>query len=219
MMALLSNLVDAGFQLIERMGAPGIFLLMVAENVVFVIPSEALLPFVGYVAWRTGSTAFLASAILSAQLGQLVSALAIYYIGAKAGRPLIKKLLRRYGKFLLLEEESLEKSEEWFRRHGAAAVFLCRMVPGLRTLISLPAGFSSMSLPKFTVYTFAGSSIWTAGLIMAGYALGPSWEIFLTYSPLIDVLAPLIIAAAAATYILKILGIRARGDSNPRSAA
>lgn len=171
-----------GMRVMEATGYAGVFLLMTAESMVLPVPSEAVMPFVGFlVAEGTMSAAL---AVLLATLGSLVGSLLSYAIGRFGGRPLVV----RYGKLLLLDVADLERAEAFFARRGAATILVGRFIPIVRHLISLPAGAARMPLVPFCLLTAVGAGIWNAFLSWCGHALRSNWETVLRYSRWVDVL-------------------------------
>lgn len=160
---------------LEQYGYPGLFFLILLENLFPPIPSEVILPFGGFLTIHTGLG--LAGMIVCSTLGSLAGAVLLY----GAGRILDEKKLRRLaagkvGRVLCLKEEDVGKADEWFRNRGKKAVFFCRCVPVVRSLISIPAGMSHMALPEFFLYTTAGTVIWNTLLLSLGAFMGESWE-------------------------------------------
>jgi membrane protein DedA with SNARE-associated domain len=157
------------------MGWPGVVLLMAVESVAFPIPSELVMPLAGWllVQARGSPVWWVAMAGVYGSLGSLLGAWFVYGVSLKGGRP----LLHKYGKYVLITREELDRAEAWFDKYGEWAVFFSRLVPVLRTLISVPAGVSRMNLWKFSIYTFAGSFPWSFGLAFGGYMLGENWEV------------------------------------------
>ncbi len=170
----------AGF--IEGYWPYGILFTMALESALVPIPSELVMPFAGYIAWKNGSIAMALEAALIAVLGNLLGSIALYYVGVYGGRPLIL----RYGKYFLVSKDEFERAEELFRRYEDYAVFLGRMMPAVRTVISFPAGVFEVSLGKFVVLTVLGSIPWNLALSLAGYAMGPYWVIIVDYSTYVD---------------------------------
>lgn len=167
----LSPLVDAVVSLVSLWGAPGVALAVALENLFPPIPSEVILPAAGFAA-ASGSMSVVA-AIVWASLGSLVGALALYGLGAAWGRERFRRVAARVpGLFL----DDIDRAEDWLARRGRAAVFLGRLVPVVRSLISLPAGIERMPLGVFALYTTAGSAVWNSLLVGAGYALGSRWN-------------------------------------------
>jgi membrane protein DedA with SNARE-associated domain len=166
-------------QVYNAVGYLGVALWVAVESVIVPIPSELVLPFAGFlVAFPdnieplTGSPWNPWLTILAGTIGATIGALVAYGIGYYGGRP----LLLRWGRYLLIDPEDLAKTEAWFDRYGAAAAFLARMVPVVRSLVSFAAGIARMRLVPFVVFTFLGSLPWTALLVVAGYGLGENWE-------------------------------------------
>ena len=186
-MSLTAWLADELAKLVEEGSWAGVFLAMVLESACLPIPSEVVMPLAGFALCDSLEDVVFASLIASA--ANLVGSWIAYAVGAKGGRALARRLARG---------EELERAERLFERYGGAAVFLGRMMPAVRTFISLPAGLFSMDPARFTLYTFAGSVPWNFALAYSGYLLGENWEIFLEYAHLLDlaVLAALLLAGA-----------------------
>lgn len=161
-------------QAITAMGAIGVFLLTLLETVFPPIPSELIMPLAGYLVAQDRMT--LAGVIVAGTLGSTAGALLLYWAGAALGEQRLKAFADDHGRWLTLSRADIDRAGDWFDRHGGWAVFLCRLVPGLRSLISIPAGIHRMPLPAFVLYTIAGSAAWTALLVYAGYALGRNFE-------------------------------------------
>lgn len=154
---------------IGTLGAAGVGLLMFLENVFPPIPSELIMPLAGFTAAQ-GDTSF--PAILAAgTLGSLAGAVLWYWIGRRLGAERLKRLAARHGRWLTICPEDIDRSNDWFGRHGGAAVFFGRLVPTVRTFISVPAGVARMPPWQFLAWTTAGTTIWTALLAGAGYLL------------------------------------------------
>ncbi len=165
---------DKIVEIVSSLGYVGVFLLMLLENIFPPIPSELIMPLAGFVAAR-GDLNFIA-VILVGTAGSVVGALPWYYAGAKLGQKRMKHLAERWGHWLTLSPEDVDKASDWFGRHGKAAVFFGRLIPAVRTLISVPAGIAGMSMPLFLLYSTLGSLIWTALLALAGYLLESQYE-------------------------------------------
>jgi membrane protein DedA with SNARE-associated domain len=157
--------------LMRTIGAPGVGVATALETVFPPVPSELVLPLAGYTASQ-GHYGVVA-AVLWATAGSVVGALVLYWLGALWGLPRICALADRIP---LLSGEDVEKAVAWFGRHGRSAVFAGRLVPGVRSFVSIPAGIDRMPLPAFCLYTTAGSLLWNAALIGAGYELGAQWH-------------------------------------------
>ena len=160
--------------LMDSMGYFGIALLMFLENVFPPIPSELIMPFAGFTA-QQGKMTFIGVTIAGA-LGSLAGQLPLYYLGKVVGKERLKRWADRHGHWLTLSGEDIEKADAWFRRHGGKAVLLGRVVPGVRSLISIPAGFADMNLPLFLLYSGIGTAVWAGFLAYLGGLLGRNYE-------------------------------------------
>lgn len=192
-------LIDTITSWISAYGYAGVFLAMLIETVFPPIPSEVVLPLAGYAVFNNQGGIIDAIIVgIIAGLGSTVGAIVIYLVARKIGRYAVIK----YGKYIFLDEKKLAKIEEWFDRHGTKAVFLCRMAPGMRELISIPAGLSKMNIPKFTVFTFAGSLIWSVSLTIVGYTFGKTTQNWIESSSAIFNYVAIIIIVGIAGYIV-----------------
>jgi membrane protein DedA with SNARE-associated domain len=171
---VLNDLAGWVQDVIEQLGAVGVALLVILENVFPPIPSEIVLPFAGFVAWRgDGSVPVM---ILAATIGAVVGALVLYAIAAFIGDQRLAAFIERFGRWFGVKPSDLARAEAWFDRHAVAAVLLGRCVPLIRSVVSVPAGFRRMRLLPFVVYTAAGSAVWNTALIGAGAILGDQWD-------------------------------------------
>jgi len=161
--------------IIERLGYAGVAGLTFLENVFPPIPSELVIPLAGYVAAQGDMRLMLVVATASA--GSLAGAALWYWIGRTVGERRLRAWVDRHGKWLTLSGKDVDRAQRWFSRHGNAAVFVGRLVPGVRTLISLPAGFARMPALPFVVYSALGTMVWTAALAYAGVALQSNFTI------------------------------------------
>jgi membrane protein DedA with SNARE-associated domain len=155
---------------ISALGYSGIVLLMAMESACIPLPSEIIMPFSGYLVF-TGRFNLLAVGFAGA-FGCVLGSLAAYGAGMYGGRPLAE----RYGRYLLISGHDLDLADRWFARYGQVIVFISRLLPGVRTFISFPAGVARMNLSRFIVYTFAGSLPWCLGLAYVGEKLGERWN-------------------------------------------
>lgn len=162
-------------ELVGSMGYTGIFVLMFLESSFFPFPSEVVMIPAGYLAYKGEMNLYLA--VLAGILGSVAGALFNYYLAMKFGR----KFLIKYGKYFFLKEDSLDKLERFFQKHGEISTFNGRLIPGIRQYISLPAGLSRMSVWKFSLYTALGAGIWVVVLVGLGYFLGSNEEMINEY--------------------------------------
>lgn len=166
-------------QVIQSTGYVGVFVLMTAESALIPIPSEITMPFAGYLA-SVGKFNLYAIILIGA-LANLAGSLIAYGIGMWGEDSFIRKVVKKYGKWVLITEDEYTKSEKWFRKYGEKIVFFSRVLPIVRTFISLPAGVAKMKLGKFCLFTLIGSLIWSAFLTYIGFALGRNWHSIETY--------------------------------------
>ena len=158
----------------NSMGYVGIVFLMFLENVFPPIPSELIMPLAGFT--TTQGKLSLPGVILAGMIGSVLGALPLYFAGKLAGEERLKAWADRYGKWLTVSGEDIEKAKSWFDRHGGKAVLFGRLVPGVRSLISVPAGLSAMPLPLFLLYSALGTGIWAGILAWAGQLLGKNYR-------------------------------------------
>ena len=153
---------------------PGVILLMSIESACIPIPSELIMPLAGWMLVKAQGLSPLYCLMGGAlgALGNLIGSMVAYGVGAKGGRPFLEK----YGRYVLITRHDLDRVDAWFSRHGNISVFISRILPVIRTFISLPAGIARMNFAKFSVYTFIGSFIWSTGLAYGGFLLGEHWE-------------------------------------------
>ncbi|MEA3329919.1 MAG: DedA family protein [Nanoarchaeota archaeon] len=169
-----SYLVEFIVNIINQLGYFGIFVGMSIESSFFPFPSEIIL-FPAGIAVSRGEMAFL-FVFLAGILGSLFGALINYSIGYYFGRRAVNVLVRKYGKFLFISKENMERSEIFMTNHGEITMFIGRLIPGIRQLISIPAGFGKMNLSKFVAYTLLGAGVWSAILIYLGIVFGNNIE-------------------------------------------
>jgi membrane protein DedA with SNARE-associated domain len=160
---------------ISSLGYVGIGLLMFLENLFPPIPSELIMPLAGFTVAR-GQMQFI-PAIAAGVLGTVIGALPWYYAGKILGSDRLQQLADKYGRWISISSKDITKADRWFERHGGKAVFFCRLVPGVRTLISLPAGISGMHLVPFLLYSTLGTLLWVGLLTYLGYVLGDNYEL------------------------------------------
>jgi len=190
---------------ISAAGYGGIVLLMFVENVFPPIPSELIMPFAGYMAAQQKFSVL--GVVIAGTLGSVLGALPLYYAGRLLGEERLRRLVDRHGRWLLLTCDDLDAAKGWFERRGAVAVLLCRMVPGVRSLISIPAGVAGMNMPLFLLLTMLGSAAWSAALAGAGYVLGQRFGQVQAY---LDVVAWTVLGGLLLAYVVRAVRIARR---------
>ncbi len=185
--------------LIDNYGYFGMFLGMILEAVIIIVPSEAILATGGILASRKIFTFF--GAFLIGLLGSVFCAIIIYFMGYFGGKPFVKK----YGKYFFMKESDLEKSDSWFSKYGLMSALIGRNFPIVRTLISLPIGIMRLSFSKFLIYTTIGSIPWTFVFVYVGYTLGNGWTIMDKYVSKLKTPIKFLIFILIVTYIIKLL--------------
>lgn len=175
---------------IEQGGYLGAGFLMTMESMVAPVPSELVMPFVGFLVVEEKFSLW--AAILVTSLGSIIGSLVSYYMGYFGGRPVVLKV----GRYLLLNQEHLEWTERWFDRHGSWTIFVSRFIPVVRHLISIPAGLGRMRLLPFCIYTLVGATIWNSFLLLLGYKLKQNWMLVEHYSRELDMLVAVGLVAA-----------------------
>ncbi len=181
MISILDYVSQIAINLIEYLGYWGVFLGMTIESACIPLPSEVIMPFAGFVVSEGKMT--LLGITIAGVLGNLVGSWIAYFVGLKGGRPFLEK----YGKYVLISHRKLDMAHTWFERYGHEAVFISRMLPVIRTFISLPAGIAEMDFKKFTVYTILGCIPWVIFLGYIGVQLGPHWEQIRSYFHILDI--------------------------------
>ncbi len=177
--------------LISSLGYFGIFIAMTIESALIPLPSEIIMPFSGYLVSQGKFNIWLVT--LMGALGNVLGSWIAYFIGIKGGRPLVLK----YGKYVLIHKHEIEKADKWFKKYGSKAIFFSRLLPAIRTFISLPAGIAKMNFKKFTLYTFIGSIPWCFALTFIGYKIGQNWNEISPIFHRIDIIILIFIIVAA----------------------
>ena len=178
----------------------GIVCLMVVENVCPPIPSEVIMALAGFMATQ-GRLALL-GVILAGTVGSVLGAVPLYYLGRTIGEERLKGFADRHGRWLTVSRDDLDTATQWFARHGGMAVLLCRLVPGVRSLISIPVGIEGMALAPFLLYTTIGTGLWTAVLASAGYWLGANFQQVEAY---LDPVSYVVLAVIAGLYVWRVV--------------
>ena len=187
---LVGDLTDWVVDVIKAIGYLGVALLVATESVFPPIPSEVVLPAAGLAASRGEANVVLM--VVAATIGSVLGAWVLYLLSAAIGEVRLQALVARYGRWIGVKPKDLARAEAWFDDHSNSAVLICRCVPLIRSLVSIPAGFRRMNPLQFTIYTALGSLVWNAVLIGAGYQLGDRWEVV---SEWVGVLQYVVVAA------------------------
>jgi len=190
--------------LVERLGYLGVAALMFLENLFPPIPSELIMPLAGFAAARGDLS--LAGVVAAGTAGSVVGALPWYYAGAFLGMDRLRRLASRHGRWLTLSPDDVQHAAEWFARHGTKAVLIGRLIPGVRTLISVPAGIAGMPLLPFILWSTLGSLVWAGLLALAGLWLEQQYDQVARY---LDPLSKLIFGLVVAIYLYRLVTHRA----------
>jgi membrane protein DedA with SNARE-associated domain len=184
---------------LESTGYVGLVILIALENVFPPLPSEVILPLTGFLVEQNKLTFI--GALIASTAGSVLGALILYFLSAKLGEKRVYNLADKYGKFLGLSKEDIQKSIKWFHRHGGKLVFFGRVVPTIRSVVSIPAGLSGMDIKKFILYTTLGSAIWNGVLIGIGLALGERWQEIQKYTKILEYIVWIVIIGGIAWLI------------------
>lgn len=195
-------------KLISNYGYLGMFIGMVLEAVIIVIPSELILATGGILAGRKIFSFW--GAFLIGLLGSTFCAIVIYFMGYFGGKPFIKK----YGKYFFMRESDIEKSDSWFQKYGLIAALIGRNFPIIRTLISLPIGIMRLSFIKFLIYTLIGSMPWTFVFVYVGYALGNNWIIINEYVSKLKLPIKILLFLLLISYLYKKISLKLKKKNN-----
>ncbi|KIL46832.1 DedA family protein [Jeotgalibacillus campisalis] len=183
----------------EQYGYFGIFLMIALENLFPPIPSEVILPFGGFMTTTTELT--VTGVIIASTAGSVAGAVILYGVGLLVDVERLEKIIERYGSILRVKKEDLHRADAWFDRYGIWTVFFCRMIPLIRSLISIPAGMSNMPFVLFLIFTTLGTIIWNTILVVVGAQLGDSWEEILGFMDVYSTIAYAVIALFVIIFI------------------
>ncbi len=200
MSELMRNLADWIQQIVLTVGYPGIAFVMALENIFTPIPSEFVLPFAGFLIQQ--SKLDFVWTIVFATVGVVVGGLFWYGLAYKGGLPVAHAVVDRWGRWIGINREQIDRAADWFGRRGDLIVFAGRLVPIFRTLVSIPAGASKMNMPRYLALTIAGSVLWNIVLTLGGYWLGEQWENLLDLVRRYESLVMLALAALVGGYVL-----------------
>ena len=192
---LLAWLAATIIGIISGMGYAGIVLLMAVESACIPLPSEIIMPFSGYLVFRGELSLW--GVTLAGAVGCVLGSLVAYAVGAWGGR----RLVQRYGRYVLISQRDLALADRWFERHGDITILVGRLLPVVRTFIAFPAGVARMAMGKFLAYTFIGSFIWCWVLAWVGQRLGEHWDSLGSYFHRFDALIAILILAGAVWWV------------------
>jgi membrane protein DedA with SNARE-associated domain len=182
---------------ISQLGYVGIFFLMMLESMIVPVPSEFVMPFAGFLVAQGSFNGILV--ILTSTLGSITGSLIFYYIGKTGGYALVQ----RYGKYVLVDTEDIKKTEAWFNKRGDLTIFLARLIPVVRHLISLIAGIGKMNVKKFTIYTILGAALWNGILTYLGFLLGQHWNEVSQYMENLDLVIVVLLIVVCLYFIYR----------------
>lgn len=209
----LDGLVGFAARGVDALGEWGVGLFTLAETVFPPIPSEVILPLAGFLT-RQG-TMNMALVLVTSTLGAYLGALLLYWLGARLG---LERSIRWLSRLPLMDREDFEKAADWFRRHGRSAIFFGRLLPGVRSLISLPAGAEQMPLGTFSAFTIAGSVIWNGLLIGLGALLGAQYRLIDEYSRFLNYAVYAALAFVVGSLVVRSFRRRRNSRSGPNGA-
>ena len=178
----------------------GVFVLSFLETLFAPLPSEIVLPFAGYIAWKNNDVLFLFISIIVGAIGNTIGSIPLYYLGF-LGRNFVEK----YGKYFFINKKRLNFAEKWFEKNKFLTVFFFRFVPGMRSLISIPAGLFRLKIKDYMILTFLGFLIWNSFLVSLGYVLGNYWQESLKYASQIEFFGLIFFIAIVIYLLLKYL--------------
>jgi membrane protein DedA with SNARE-associated domain len=211
-MGLTEFIAATATHIIAQTGYSGVFIFMTMESMVLPVPSEAVMPFAGFlIAEKTFS---FINVIIVSTLASITGSLISYYAGYFGGIPFVKK----FGKYLLLDVEELAAAEKFFQKRGDITILICRFIPVIRHLISIPAGVGKMNVIKFSIFTIIGAGLWNAFLAYTGFVLKNNWDHVMKYSHIIDIVVVLFLCGLVCFYAARHLKKRKQQDQkNERS--
>ncbi len=198
MLAELTGILGWAESVISTLGAPGVGLLVALETIFPPIPSEVILPLAGFFAAQ--GRVDLVAVMVTSTFGAYLGALVLYGLGARLG---LARSVRWLAKLPLVDAEDFERAGGWFERHGRSSIFFGRLIPGVRSLISLPAGAHRMPIPTFSLFTLAGSGAWNCLLILLGSWLGEQYALVARYAHVIDYVVYAVLAGLVVWLIVR----------------
>lgn len=193
-------------EMMGKFGYFGVFLLIMIENIFPPIPSEVILTLGGFMTTYSDMTRF--GVIIAATLGSVIGAMILYSIGLLVDVQRLEKVVDRWGGVLRLTKDDIYRADAWFDKYGPWTVLFCRLVPLIRSLISLPAGMSNMNFPLFILLTTIGSLIWNSALVIVGFKVGENWEVIVHYMDIYSTITYALIAVVGLIVIFMYIRFR-----------
>jgi membrane protein DedA with SNARE-associated domain len=194
--------------IMEQFGYTGIFIMMALENVFPPIPSEIVLPFGGFM--TTNSELTVIGVVVTSTSGSILGAIILYGIGLLIDVERLEKIVDRWGHVIRITKEDIRKADRWFDKYGYWTVLFCRMIPLVRSLISIPAGMSNMNFTLFLLFSLIGTLVWNIILIMIGVVLGENWQSILSFMEMYSTITYAFIALAIVIFGIVFLNNRIR---------
>jgi len=213
--ALIEFLGNIAISIINSLGYFGVALAMAIESANIPLPSEIIMPFSGFLISRGNFTLF--GVTLAGSIGGTLGSLASFALGYYGGEKVVRNLIKKYGKYILVFEYELDEAIHWFKKHGQMVTFTARLLPIIRTFISLPAGMSRMDVKKFTFFAFIGTFIWCLPLAYIGKILGDNWHSLGRYFHKLDILIFTLGIALVIWYIFHKLKKHARYKTSQKN--
>jgi membrane protein DedA with SNARE-associated domain len=196
-MGLTELIATYATQFIQHFGYASVFVLMVMESMVLPVPSEAVMPFAGFLI--AGKTFTFWQVVFFSTCGSIVGSLISYCAGYYGGMPFVKK----FGRYILLDAHELAATEKYFKKRGDITILICRFIPVVRHIISIPAGTGKMNIIKFSIFTIIGAGLWNAFLAHVGFVLKSNWSEVMKYSHIIDIVVVLLLLALIGLYVMR----------------
>jgi membrane protein DedA with SNARE-associated domain len=213
MRELLHKLADWAVAVVEALGYAGVAFLVALENLIPPIPSEVILPLAGF-SVSQGELSFIGVNV-AATAGSLIGALILYGISRWVGEVRLRRFIRRFEWLPFVNEADVDNAQAWFGRHGGTAVLIGRLVPVIRSVVSVPAGFARMPLGLFILYTTLGSAIWNGALITLGWILGEQWMLVRQYTQYLEYAVVAVLLAAILWFVWRRWSARSGGSRSP----
>ncbi|MBN2100426.1 DedA family protein [Candidatus Dojkabacteria bacterium] len=212
---MIGAIKDYLIEIIDAIGYLGVFITMTLSSCLIPIPSEVVLPLTGALSYEGKMNVHLAVWVATA--GNMVGSLIAYWIGIKINEKKLVELINRWGKFILVSEHEYNIARKWVKKYGNGVSFFGRLIPGIRTIVSLPAGVVGVKLVPFVLYSFAGSVVWNYILAFLGYKFGEKWEDLEVYFEKFDIAILVLMVLAVGFYVYKKISGRSAKNATKRA--